>query len=60
MAVFSTRNDRSFVTKTSVKKSRVQGDHSKAVHSFMQNNSVQVQIDSSGKPIVFTKEIQHE
>ncbi len=55
MAVFSTRNDRSFVTKTSVKKSRVQGDHSKAVHSFMQNNSVQVNLDSSGRPIITKK-----
>lgn len=56
MAVFSIRNDKPFVTKTSIKTSRVQGKHAKALHEYMQNNTVQVKLDSSGKPIVTSKE----
>ena len=60
MAVFSTRDDKPFVTKTMVKKSRVQGKHSKALHDYMQNNTVQVRLDSSGKPIITVKEDKHD
>ena len=56
MAVFSIRNEKPFVTKTAVKTSRVQGQHSRALHDYMQNNIVQVKIDSSGKPVVTSKE----
>ncbi len=57
MAVFSERNDRPFVTKSVVKTSRRQGEHSKALNEFMSRNKITVKMNSSGTPQVIVKEI---
>lgn len=54
---FSIRNDRPILIKGFVKTVRKQGNHSKAVSDFMNNNIVTVKIDSSGKPNIIIKSI---
>lgn len=54
---FSIRNNRPILIKDSVKTIRRQGNYSKAVSDFMNNNIVTVKIDSSGKPNIIIKSI---
>ena len=53
--VYAVPSNRPIVSKTPLKTTRVQGEHSKSMEEFMRTHRVSVTENDKGEPVVITK-----